>query len=261
MSTRAAAAANSRRVKQRLVKILFGSKYSMGGRDSHRQLDSASYSYTDLRKAYIQKIQTLHPDRFNVNALNSKSHAVSENDDENSQEPPRTEFNSTWGENINWRSTAEAIGRKKVGHEAFVELQDAWAAYDNMAKKMKGKSDNIVVEDNFTMFGVGCSFSDNPSEQRMRAEIMDQACKGWFSSGQLGEQAIVHDSHEFDESSTSSLGRSHHDEINVPKDDWRYHASDVKINTSKDDQNMNAMDGNSCARKSLIDHMIPRHKR
>ncbi len=46
----------------------------------------------------------------------------------------------------------------------------------------------------FTMFGVGCSFSDTPIEREKRNEIMEQASKGWFPSASLsqsGEQCSV----------------------------------------------------------------------
>jgi hypothetical protein len=71
-------------------------------------------------------------------------------------------------------------------HERFVDLKEAWDDYEKVGKLTKNRSDRDI-QNNFTMFGVGCSFSDNPDEQRRRAEIMDQASRGWFSAGQIPE--------------------------------------------------------------------------
>ena len=40
------------------------------------------------------------------------------------------------------------------------------------------------------MFGVGCSFDDSPEERDLRNDIMDQACRGWFSSGAIEEGVV-----------------------------------------------------------------------
>ena len=61
-------------------------------------------------------------------------------------------------------------------------LQDAWMDYETLAKVMK-KVDNKGADASFTLFGVGCSFSDNDQERERRNEIMDQAGRGWFSAG------------------------------------------------------------------------------
>jgi hypothetical protein len=53
-----------------------------------------------------------------------------------------------------------------------------------MAKMMNVAKDG-KREANFTMFGVGCSFSDSPEERALRSEITDKACRGWFSSGEI----------------------------------------------------------------------------
>lgn len=69
------------------------------------------------------------------------------------------------------------------------------------------KQDDNFCDDgnnNFTMFGVGCSFSDTPIEREKRNEIMDQASKGWFPSASLsqsGEKSHV-DHHESTQSYT-----------------------------------------------------------
>ena len=54
-------------------------------------------------------------------------------------------------------------------------------------QKGRSKSEMRGVQENFTLFGVGCSFSDNNDEKYKRSKIMDQACKGWFASGELSE--------------------------------------------------------------------------
>ena len=56
MSTRAASATASLRAKQELVRILFGPH-------SHSSIDTAQYSFADLRGAYLQRIHQLHPDK------------------------------------------------------------------------------------------------------------------------------------------------------------------------------------------------------
>lgn len=145
-STRAASAASSRLAKQKLVQSLFaGSKYSGKGREAHKRLDHASYSFEELRAAFLKRVHEIHPDKR--------------------------------------RSTTET-----KGHSEFVELQSAWAKYEKLAKMMikvgSGSSDA-----DFTLFGVGCSFSDSPEEQQKRSEIMDEACRGWFAAGAISETA------------------------------------------------------------------------
>merc|ERR1719491_309440 len=73
--------------------------------------------------------------------------------------------------------------RRCMENQPFVELVNAWEAYEKIAKPIR-KNKN-AEEANFTMFGVGCSFADSPSERDYRTKIMDQACRGWFSSGSL----------------------------------------------------------------------------
>ena len=171
MTTRAGAAAYSRQVNQRLVRLLFDHEYAVKGREHHRQLlDFASYTYSDLRKAYLDRIQTTHPDKL-------QGHGI---------------LNLTLKRDIT---------------TYFIELQDAWEAYEKCYKHMRPGTDE-KDEGSFTMFGVGCSFSDNPTERELRNQIMDQACKGWFSAGALNNTA----NHEIDISNTTTsvLERSTH---------------------------------------------------
>ena len=152
-STRAASAASSRRAKQKLVQLLFGPQYSGKGREAHKRLDHASYSFADLKTAFLQRVHDIHPDK--------RAHKQ--------------------------KGVEDDCG---AGHEEFVSLQEAWTDYEKMAKMMtrvgSGSSDA-----NFTLFGVGCSFSDSPDEQRKRSEIMDQAGRGWLTAGVLSERTTT----------------------------------------------------------------------
>ena len=146
-STRAASAASSRRAKQRLVQFLFGPKYSGKGREAHKKLDHASYSFEELRAAFLERVHEIHPDK-----------------------------------------RRNATETDTSGHHEFVELQSAWAEYEKLAKMMT-KVGSGSSDANFTLFGVGCSFSDNESERDKRSQIMDEAARGWFTSGIISETA------------------------------------------------------------------------
>jgi hypothetical protein len=178
--SRAGSASHSRKVKERLVKALFGKEYSKHGPSAHQKLDFASYTYEQLRKAYIEKIQLLHPDKYQ-----SREFRNMEREEQTSvyfhERKPWDEIEPT-----TWLNTQDAMKQKnpRDKQQAFVDLKDAWDEYDKIAKVMK-KGIGRETQSNFTMFGVGCSFSDSPDEQQKRAEIMDQACRGWFSAGQL----------------------------------------------------------------------------
>lgn len=182
MSSRAASAANSRRAKQEIVRLLFGSKYSRKGPEAHRKLDPFQYSYNDLRTAYLEKLHFIHPDKSAHKATRDEQHST-----------PRTRSN------------------KDDLHQQFVELQEAWDQYETVIRMLKNVKGGEKEEANFTLFGVGCSFSDSPEEQRKRAEITDQACRGWFSGGQIEEVSTVANKDE------SELRNS---TISLVDDDW-----------------------------------------
>lgn len=76
-----------------------------------------------------------------------------------------------------------------------------------MMKNVKGGEKE---EANFTMFGVGCSFSDSPEEQQRRAEITDQACRGWFSGGQIAEVSTI----------TNKVRDVSNSTVSLVDDDW-----------------------------------------
>eukprot|EP00532_Pseudo-nitzschia_australis_P004910 CAMPEP_0168193374 /NCGR_PEP_ID=MMETSP0139_2-20121125/18573_1 /TAXON_ID=44445 /ORGANISM="Pseudo-nitzschia australis, Strain 10249 10 AB" /LENGTH=247 /DNA_ID=CAMNT_0008116727 /DNA_START=261 /DNA_END=1004 /DNA_ORIENTATION=+ len=167
MSTgaRAAAASTSRDVKQKLVNLLFREKYSRTGPEGHKRLDFSIYSYKDLRKAYLNRLQIIHPDKINSNCIDDDS------DDKRCQYKIQI-FQKNDGQ----------IHSKENFKKEFQELQSIWNRYEELSKNMmKVQGDGVAA--NFTKFGVGCSFSDSEEERALRNEITDQACRGWFSSG------------------------------------------------------------------------------
>ena len=148
--TRAASAAASRRAIQELERLLFLEPRNSlrGSTEWQRKLDSESmYSYTDLRKAYLRRLQEIHPDKHKSRNLSS-DHLQSVK-------------------------------------QSFNELQAAWDKYESLARNMNKVDKGDKADANFTMFGVGCSFSDNEEERARRSEITDQACRGWFPSAAL----------------------------------------------------------------------------
>ncbi len=225
MSTRAAAAANSRRAKQQLVNLLFKADYGGKGRDAHRKLDFASYSYVDLKSAYLERIKLIHPDRIMHQGVNSASSSAVCNVVKKNSAAAAT--------------TRSDVGSTKGSHNEFVELQEAWDAYEKIAKTMKrGQSDSRKrgVQENFTLFGVGCSFSDSVEESSRRAEIMDQAGKGWCLAGQLSE---------FTTSSTSSADNETANRISLI-DDELFSTGDHNVHHTSAKK--------ESKRKSLIDY-------
>jgi hypothetical protein len=153
--TRGASAALSRRVKQEVVRLLFGPSLAGKGPDAHRKLDHSIYTYDQLRKAYLERVHALHPDK--------NAH----------------------------RRNVQSTTNKNDSKEQFVEIQEAWAKYEEVARMMK-TVENGAPEANFTLFGVGCSFSDSDAERAWRAEITDQASRGWFTSGLLADSVTSH---------------------------------------------------------------------
>ena len=231
-NTRAASATASLRAKQELVRLLFGREYSRRGPQAHRLLDHSIYSYADLRAAYLERIHFLHPDKKNANSSSSSSSAKPAIEDEND-------------------------GNRTTDAARFVELQEAWNRYEEIAKMMKkvgqgSRDGNARVDANFTMFGVGCSFSDNEEEREMRNRIMDQASRGWFSAGELSER--TEDRREGGKSS-----RQHEQELALPRlisDDM----FDQMAGEDHDRENDKAQ-SKPKAQTTLISHLIPPHRR
>lgn len=229
-TTRGAVAANSRRVKQRLVHLLFGHKYVGKGWEAHKKLDFAAYSYADLRSAYLKRIHELHPDKY-AHKKASKISVKTQNEDNYAG----VKFSSNM-------------------QNEFVLLQEAWANYDEVAKTMKRVSKGDEIDANFTMFGVGCSFADSPEERELRSDIMDQAGRGWFTSGLLSEDTPENDAVRV------SVGESNSSRISLCDDDF-FVSNEERGNgsiTRKAEYEKRSL--NRSKRKSLVDHMIPRGK-
>jgi len=161
-ATRAATTAFSQNVKQKLVKLLFREKCSRTGSHGHEYLNFSVYSYKDLRRAYLKRLQVIHPDKICSNSIDVN----------------RRQFR-----NQQHQKSISLLHSKEELKIEFQELQSAWDRYEelskNMMKVIQGDGDTA----NFTKFGVGCSFSDNEEEKALRKEITDQACRGWFTSG------------------------------------------------------------------------------
>ncbi len=235
---RAASASNSKKVKQRLVQILFGKKYTKQGREAHRHLDYATYTYEELRKAYFEQVQLLHPDK-NASKMLSENETLKISRLDSPMEPIEG----------NWKDVEDTLKRHNARnkHEEFIDLQEAWEDYHGLSKAIKKGCK--TVEGDFTMFGVGCSFSDSPAEQRRRSEIMDQAGRGWFSAGQLAEVCPENDSVK-----TNS-------EI-IPE--WSIN-SKIKSETGSvrsfrkiEDQRRHIV--RNGVKKTLIDHLLPKRR-
>mmetsp|Transcript_15527 Transcript_15527/g.39094 ORF Transcript_15527/g.39094 Transcript_15527/m.39094 type:complete len:283 (+) Transcript_15527:204-1052(+) len=160
--TRGATAAMSRDVKRNLLKLLFQDKYS--------KLDPSNYTYEDLRKEYLKRLQVIHPDKINANSI------------------PVDRLQSESQENLDNRDSPRSKDDLK---KEFQELQNTWDRYEELSKSMMKVVQGDGATANFTQFGVGCSFSDNDEERALRNEITDQACRGWFSSGLVSSGTSV----------------------------------------------------------------------
>ena len=262
--TRAAASSISRKVKQRLVNILFRETYSKQGREAHRNLDFAAYSYTDLRKAYFERIQLLHPDK--------KSQIQSRGDDTKSKVSTDNHWRNV-EESIKQRprtvtdASTRSLLKHKNSNEEFIALKDAWEDYYALAKSMhknKNKDSARRVDSDFTMFGVGCSFSDSPAERKLRSDIMDQACRGWLSAGQLQAGADsasastrVDKSNDDRQQTMTEHVVSEHD---VKRPIWSTdHNSDHKMGALEGDQTY-TYDKSTMRQKSLVDKLVARQR-
>jgi len=156
-ATRAATAATSRDVKQKLMKLLFRDDHTELCPNGHKRLE-----YKDLRRFYLKRLHAIHPDKINANFSDvDTDQVVNQNREEN--------FNP--------------IRSKEKLREDFQELQNAWDRYDELSKSMGKVLQGEGAAANFTKFGVGCSFSDSEEEKALRREITDQLCRGWISTG------------------------------------------------------------------------------
>ena len=156
-ASRAATAAISRDVKRNLAKLLFRHKY--------RSMDPTSlerYSYKDLRREYLKRVQVIHPDKTNAHSI---------------------DINRRQFESRNNPEHFDPLRSKEELKKEFQELQSTWDRYEELSKSMMKVVHGDGATSNFTQFGVGCSFSDSEEERALRTEITDQACRGWFTSG------------------------------------------------------------------------------
>ncbi len=259
MTTRAAAVATSQRAKQHLVNLLFRSENGGKGRSAHSKLDFASYSYLDLKTAYLKQVQKIHPDK----AIHLDLDLYGKNDSD--KETTKQDFTNTspssssWNDNSSWKDVVSASTTKsqtKGAASAFIELQEAWANYDKVSKQIRRgraatESQMRGVQEDFTAFGVGCSFSDSAEESKRRADIMDQAGKGFILAGQLGEG-----------------GTDGNINVNIPTNTKQATGMDVPLVEDDLFSNTNVAANTDLTnkkppsrRKSLVDHLVPKFKR
>jgi hypothetical protein len=233
MTTRAASATLSLRAKQDLVRVLFGAELSKIGPQAHRLLDHSIYSYADLRSSYLERVQKLHPDK-----QQSQQSAL--------ELPPRVDE----GEHAGKRNVT------KTDSSHFLKLQEAWNRYESVAKfsKQFEKADSSGLEAHFTMFGVGCSFSDNDDEREMRAKIMDQASRGWFSAGELYHT-------DNDDGAKANDASDHAANIPLVCDDLFEIRDDTIYNNDAYRNQSDTVDSTNRVQRSLVSHLIPPHRR
>mmetsp|Transcript_40435 Transcript_40435/g.87326 ORF Transcript_40435/g.87326 Transcript_40435/m.87326 type:complete len:338 (-) Transcript_40435:445-1458(-) len=160
------------------------------------------HSYSQLRTVYLQKVHAMHPDK------------IAHQSDKQLQSTGNNNNNGSTSNTTNNDTTATTT-TKDDAHLQFIELKNAWEEYhasvrsiakhhrNNVNEGNNNNNNNInssnikqysdedddfweeEEENDFTMFGVGCSFDDSPEERDLRHEIMEQASRGWFSSGSL----------------------------------------------------------------------------
>lgn len=172
------------------------------------------FSFEDLRFAFLQRVHEIHPDKKNMKLRDStastKHHAA-----------------------------------------AFIELKEAWDRFEKTVKipngpdTRRGKSPS-QQPGSFTMFGVGCSFSDNESERLKRIKIMDEASRGWFSAGEISNGP---ESNRLEDSDPCG-------NIPLASDDLFEMELSVPVNNDKS--------GSACETKrapSLVSHLFSKSKR
>ena len=182
MSNRVTSAIGSRRARENLVRLLFQKSKkdqidAHAGAIDHRR----RHSYSQLRAAYIELVHTIHPDKF-----------AFYNDDEGKEECQRkfVELQSAWEE---YHASVREVRRDRPRN---IDRRSRMSGDNNDEKNDDAFDDdslNNVEDENFTMFGVGCSFADTPDERDRRDKIMEQASRGWFPSASLSFRDITGD--------------------------------------------------------------------
>jgi hypothetical protein len=240
MGTRAANATFSLRAKEKLVKLLFGGtrnhplgsdNVSTRSQVCPKLLDHAGYSYQDLKAAYYERIQQLHPDK--------QKSLVHEQQKLNQR--------------VHKKEPKAASSSKSSNTTQFMELQEAWRDYEEFAKMMKKVGE---ADADFTLFGVGCSFSDSEVEREQRSKIMDQASRGWFAAGSITSSVIE------DATSRTATANVNSFRTRLSIDDM-FEAHDQNSNeksfsSGRADQTTKS---EQALKSSLIAHLIPPHKR
>jgi len=161
-TTRAASAAALRNAKLKLVKLLYRDECCKAGAIGYGCFNLSTYSYKDLRRAYLKKLQVVHPDKIYGNSNGFDRNQFGEKQ---------------------VKKDANLLFTKEEFKKKFQDLQSTWDRYEELSKSMTKVIQGDGTTANFTKFGVGCSFSDNDEEKALRREITDQACRGWFTSG------------------------------------------------------------------------------
>lgn len=271
MSTRAGSATAALRAKQNLVRLLVSdvTTTSLANQSGPANLLSkpisssidaataAVYTYCDLRTAYLQKVQELHPDKHYSNSNNHYPTSLS------------STGSSTAG-------TSPA--RPPLQKSLFLQVQEAWKLYESFAKASNqcassswhksGNTTNasteqqhqVVFDANFTMFGVGCSFADNEQERQYRNYIMDQASRGYFTTGEIGydDSATKQQPNEAAGiCTTGSDNKTHQYHHSCPE------SATIQIcNDDLFDESPNHKQGTTATpTSSLVSHLIPPHRR
>ena len=220
MSTRAGISAT--RARETLMRLLFTDCSAINGRLSHAA----------LKEAYLDRVHKLHPDKNRHRHENNAS----------------TEFVTSSAGN----------GRK------FIELKNAWEDYDKIVKlnKLTNQSSEIgdgktFEEASFTLFGVGCSFADSDSERDYRNEIMEQACRGWFSRGSLATGML---DGRRKTSMITDIGSTDDWDGSVDSDDVTA-GTEMERNAADDDSYIKDEVAKSAGRKSLVQDFEKLRKR
>lgn len=242
MGTRAASATLTLRAKENLVRILFGVVPQTGPSNSTIKCvpDHSTFTYSDLRLAYLDRIQKLHPDKQKSSQLQHGRLGISDR--------------------------IEKTHRAQSAASPFVELLHAWNRYEAVTRDSKrlSKSDRKDdVDANFTMFGVGCSFADTDEEREQRNRIMDQASRGWLSNGEIGyvDSTSTFCGTHSNGAMTSSGGRHVSllcDALFQTQQDGDELNNDTTVHINRGDK-VNVP--STPIQRSLVSHLVPPHKR
>ena len=290
MSTRAGSATAAIRAKQNLVRLLFpetSTKTLTLPMEASTNATTASYNYCDLRTAYLRKVQELHPDKHYQSTIAT---------DGGTTGIPT----STTSEAASTSSCRSPLTLQKT---LFLQVQDAWKRYESFAKdsnqclsslsastgqathgkqhassssSSSGAAASSCGDANFTMFGVGCSFADNDQERQYRNYIMDQASRGYFTTGEISGSSDHHHLHNHIDPApmmtmaTKESGQQIHSHIHHERPDRRF--SDIKATATSlcHDDLFDAMShhiddttrtATTTKSPSLVSHLIPPHRR